>query len=103
MNEKDPLLFWRGIAIIILTAFVVTYPVIWYKSVVKRDIAERYIKTYRGQEPDKDPWGSDYRVRKISEEGLLRVTITSAGPDGDFDTRDDLRGGYVKSVSVEVR
>lgn len=34
-----------------------------------------------------DPWGADYR---IACDGAT-VRVTSAGPDGDFDTDDDIR------------
>ena len=96
------MIFWRGIAVTILFGFVVVYPFVWYNTVVKVDIAERYIKNYRGQEPGDDPWGTPYRVRKISTEGVLNVSITSAGRDKKCGTEDDLRGGYVKSITVEI-
>jgi hypothetical protein len=64
--------------------------------------AKKYIGQYRGQDPGNDPWGNGYRVNKYHDEGILKVVITSAGKDGKFGTPDDIRGGYYKSVQVEV-
>lgn len=39
--------------------------------------------------PVHDPWGNEYAF----ETGGERVRILSAGPDGEFDTADDIGGG----------
>ncbi|HUR39025.1 MAG TPA: hypothetical protein VM222_06005 [Planctomycetota bacterium] len=38
-----------------------------------------------------DPYGTPFRVRHALEGRLHRVTATSAGPDRQFDTPDDIR------------
>ena len=38
---------------------------------------------------DKDPWGNDFRI--TCDDGDDTVHVTSAGPDGSFDTEDDIR------------
>ena len=40
----------------------------------------------------KDPWGRDY-VLRIVDEARSRFHVVSAGPDGAFDTDDDISSG----------
>jgi hypothetical protein len=95
MNEA-----WKNIIIIAVLAFSVLYPVHLSYNNHRLRVAKDYVKRYYGQEPKKDPWGTYYRVVKTNEEGKLTVIITSAGPDRELDTKDDIRGGYRKSVEV---
>lgn len=38
-----------------------------------------------------DPWGSDYQLRNPGK--VNKIDIVSAGPDGEFDTEDDIING----------
>jgi len=89
--------------VLVLLVFCVSCTMVWSHSYNKRKTAAEYIHNYCGQDHAIDPWGTSYRVTKDSDEGVLTVTITSAGPDGHFDTKDDIRGGYRKSVSIEIK
>ena len=43
-----------------------------------------------------DPWGNEYRLE--ADETIGRVTIGSAGPDGEFDTADDVSPATNRTV-----
>lgn len=43
---------------------------------------------YLQKEIDADPWGTPYRYRIIDN----KPVVDSAGPDGKFDTEDDIKG-----------
>ena len=106
MDDKAKKTGWSiGFTIVLFAALVtvVAGPFVWHRSIANIKDAQEYNMHYRGQDPDIDPWGNEYRVRKYHDEGMLKVVITSAGPDGQFGTRDDMRGGYVKSVTVEIK
>jgi hypothetical protein len=90
-------------SIVLLLVFVLVYPFIWYNSYNKRLTAAGYVKGYNGETPPNDPWGTPYHVFRVEEEGMLTVIITCAGPDHKLGTRDDIRGGYRKTVSIEVK
>jgi hypothetical protein len=40
----------------------------------------------------KDPWGRDYALR-VLDETKRKFAVVSSGPDGRFDTPDDIRSG----------
>jgi len=42
-----------------------------------------------------DPWGSPFHFEIKDETNLFDVLILSAGPDGEFGTKDDLRKSFV--------
>ena len=51
---------------------------------------EQFKKTKKLPSTMVDGWGRDYRFREYTENGTLYYSLLSAGPDGVFDTSDDI-------------
>jgi hypothetical protein len=47
-----------------------------------------------------DPYGTAFRVEHEVEDGSATTTVTSAGPDRRFGTRDDIQYSYTDKTGV---
>ena len=55
----------------------------------------KFIRHPGNQLPEKDPWGTSLRVQ-YSQGGVSEsLTVSSAGPDRQFDTDDDIAGVHL--------
>jgi hypothetical protein len=104
-RSEETVTFFRKVAIVVLFVFVVVYPLYWWSGLDERNErrAKHYIMNYRGHKVIDDPWGVPYQVTRVELADGIVVMITSAGRDKQFDTDDDIKGGYRRTLSVTVR